>query len=52
MTRVANFTLKNYFKTGNIPTESNFADLVDTMFALQDDMIKSHIMGGVISLHR
>jgi len=32
-------TLKEYFRTGNLPTEENFADLIDSMVNIRNDGI-------------
>lgn len=34
-------TLKSYFETGDVPTQAEFAELIDTMFALYQDAIDS-----------
>lgn len=41
-------TLKNYFLTGNVPTQSNFADLIDSFINEADDQVyvdTTHNMG-------
>ena len=37
MAQQSRTTLKSYFETGDIPTESQFADLIDSMINIPDD---------------
>jgi len=39
-------TLKEYFKAGNIPTEDNFSDLIDSMINIRNDGINRSQMHG------
>lgn len=36
MTKINKQTLKAYFQTGKIPTQSNFADLIDSVMNIPD----------------
>lgn len=36
MTKINKQTLKAYFQTGKIPTQANFADLIDSVMNIPD----------------
>ncbi len=38
MTQVNRATLKSYFNTGDVPTEAQFADLIDSLVSILDDL--------------
>ena len=48
-TNVNKTTLKTYFNTGDTPTESNFADLVDSNLNLNNDNALTNVGGSMIS---
>ena len=39
MTKRNRTTLKGYFQKGKIPTQDNFADLIDSMLSQEDDNV-------------
>ncbi|MGB1241748.1 MAG: hypothetical protein ACPG49_04460, partial [Chitinophagales bacterium] len=41
-------TLKNFFKRGSLPTEVNFADLIDSTLNKVDDGISKNIEAGLM----
>ena len=43
-------TLKGYFETGDVPNQSNYADLIDSQLNLEDTSIDpQHIKSGISS---
>jgi len=44
-------TLKEYFNTGDIPTESQFADLIDSVKNLAEDDVKQTIASSATPTH-
>lgn len=46
MTRINKAALKEYFQTGKIPTQSNFADLIDSVMNIPDEGEESTLVIG------
>ena len=44
MTKQTRSTLKGYFETGDIPTQQNYQDLIDSFVSLDDTTVDPQII--------